>query len=126
MKEPHTTIECINIDGYYVNCVEKDDIEYMEIELQEHKKKDEPGEIKRIIPQKGRSLKAKISLPEYGSPLDHKIKITSGTKIQVVQFPFIISNARIIHKLQGRGIDNLMVSSFDYTDNWIYVVLSRV
>ena len=75
-------MECIKIDGYYVNCVEAYDIEYMEVELQEHKEKDESGEIKRTTPQKGRSLKAKIPIPEYGSPLDHKTKRTVGTKIQ--------------------------------------------
>ena len=126
LKNPHKTMECINIDGYYVNCVEADDIEYMEVELLEHKKENEPGEIKRITPKKGRSLQAKIPIPEYGSPFDHKTKRTAGTRIQFVQFPLNISNARTVHKLQGRSIDNLMVSSFDYTDNWIYVVLSRV
>ena len=53
-------------------------------------------------------------------------KRTSGTKIQFVQFPLNISNARTVHKLQGRSIDNLMVSSFDYTDNWRDVVFSRI
>ena len=58
LKDPQKTLECINIDAYiyYVNCVETDDIEYMEVELLEHKKENEPGEIKRITPQKGRSL----------------------------------------------------------------------
>ena len=126
LKNPNKTMECINIDGYYVNCVEADDIEYMEVELLEHKKENEPGEIKRITPKKGRSLQAKIPIPEYGSPFDHKTKRTAGTRIQFVQFPLNISSASTVHKLQGRSIDNLMVSSFDYTDNWIYVVLSRV
>ena len=69
---------------------------------------------------------SKDPLPEYGSPFDHKTKRTKETKIQFWQFPLNISNARTVHKLQGRSIDNLVVSSFDYTDNWIYVVLSRV
>ena len=59
LKDPHKTMECINIVGYYVNCIEVDDIQYMEVELQEHKKDNEPGEIKRITPKKGRSLKEK-------------------------------------------------------------------
>ena len=37
----------------------------IEIELQEHKKKNEPGEIKRIRTQKERSLEAKICISEY-------------------------------------------------------------
>ena len=64
LKGPQKTMECINIDGYYVNCVEADDIEYMEVELQEHKKKNEPGEMKRITLQKGRSQKVKIPISE--------------------------------------------------------------
>lgn len=126
LKNPNKTLDCINIDGYYVNCVEADDVEYMEVELQEHRKDNEPGDIKRLKPQQGRTLKAKIPLPEYGSPFDHKTKRTKETRIQFWQFPLNISNARTVHKLQGRSIDNLVVSSFDYTDNWIYVVLSRV
>ena len=43
-----------------------------------------------------------------------------------MQFAFNISNAKTFHKLQGRSIDNLMVSCFDYTNNWIYVSMSRV
>ena len=39
LKNPQKTMECINIDGYYVNCVEANAIEYMEVELQEHTKK---------------------------------------------------------------------------------------
>ena len=46
LKNPQKTMEYINIDGYYVNCVEADDIDFMEVELQEHKKKDKSGEIK--------------------------------------------------------------------------------
>ena len=126
LKNPNKTLDCINIDGYYVNCVEADDVEYMEVELQEHRKDNEPGDIKRLKPQQGRTLKAKIPLPEYGSPFDHKTKRTKETRIQFWQFPLNISNARTVYKLQGRSINNLVVSSFDYTDNWIYVVLSRV
>ena len=33
LKNPQKTMEYINIDGYYVNCVEAYDIEYTEVEL---------------------------------------------------------------------------------------------
>jgi hypothetical protein len=42
------------------------------------------------------------------------------------QFPLNIATARTIHKLQGCSIDNLVISIWDYTGNWIYVALSRV
>ena len=47
-------------------------------------------------------------------------------KIQLTQFPINIATARTVHKLQGRSLQNLLVSSWSYTSNWIYVVLSRV
>ena len=36
LKDPQKTIKCFNIDGYCVNYVKADDIEYMEVDLQEH------------------------------------------------------------------------------------------
>ena len=36
-----------------------------------------------------------------------------------------MANARTVHKLQGRSIDKLVISSWDHTGNWVYVVLSR-
>ena len=62
-------------------------------------------------------------------------EITNGTKrrpkrrpklVQLSQFPFNVANARTVHKLQGRSLENLMVSNWSYTTNWPYVVLSRV
>ena len=46
--------------------------------------------------------------------------------IQITQFPVNIANARTVHKLQGRTLDQLLVSNWSYTPSWIYVVLSRV
>ena len=36
-----------------------------------------------------------------------------------------MAHARTVHKLQGRSIDNLVISTWNYTGNWVYVVLSR-
>ena len=49
-----------------------------------------------------------------------------GKNIQLTQFPINIANARTVHKLQGRLLDNVLVSNWSYTSTWIYVVLSRV
>jgi len=46
-------------------------------------------------------------------------------KIKFQQFPINVANARTVHKLQGRSIQNIVVSNWDYTGNWVYVVLSR-
>ena len=102
-------------------------LDYIEVELQEHKQDNEPGLIKRIKPKNASSLKAKIPRVDTGSPFSHTTKrMKKGLVIKFTQFPINISNCRTVHKLQGRSIKNLMVSSYDYTDNWIYVVLSRV
>jgi hypothetical protein len=46
--------------------------------------------------------------------------------MRMTQFPVNVANARTVHKLQGRSIENMVLSTLDYTDNWIYVALSRV
>ena len=48
LKNPNKNLDCININGYYVNCVEADDVEYMEVELQEHRTQ----ELERTMNQK--------------------------------------------------------------------------
>ena len=116
----------INIDGYYVNCVEANEVKYMVLELQEHKEVNQCRELIRVKPRKTNQLIAEIPIPGAGSPYDHKTKRSKCTKIKFVQFPINTSNARTVYKLQGRTIENLMIASFDYTDNWIYVALSRV
>ena len=45
--------------------------------------------------------------------------------IKFNQFPINVANARTVHKLQGQSIKNLVVSTWNYTGNWVYVVLSR-
>ena len=52
------------------------------------------------------------------------IRITK--RVQISQFPLNIANARTVHKLQGQSLNNLLVSNWSYTPNWIYVVLSRI
>ena len=101
----------------YVNCVEANEVEYMVLELQEHKEVNQCGELIRVKPRKTNQLIAEIPIPGAGSPYDHKTKRSKCTKIKFVQFPINISNARIVHKLQGRTIVNLMIASFDYKDN---------
>lgn len=56
--------------------------------------------------------------------------ITNKTKrinriIRFSQFPVNVANARTVHKLQGRSLTSVVISTFDYTGNWVYVVLSR-
>ena len=68
----------------------------------------------------------KVSYPVtlYGPVTKGTPRIEHGISLE--QFPINVSTATTVHKLQGRTIDNLLISSFDYTDNWVYVALSRV
>ena len=91
----------------------------MVLKLQEHKEVNQCGELIRVKPRKTNQLIAEIPIPGAGSPYDHKTKRSKCTKIKFVQFPINISNARTVHKLQGKTIENLMIASFDYADNWI-------
>ena len=44
----------------------------------------------------------------------------------MTQFSMNINHATTGHKLQGKSLDELFVSSWTYTRNWPYVLLSRV
>ena len=60
----------------------------------------------------------------FPCPTGNETKITVGTarmtkRIQISQFPLNIANARTVHKLQGQSLNNLLVSNWSYTPNWI-------
>ena len=69
---------------------------------------------------------AKCQFPTY---LDNEI--TNNTRwdeisVRFKQFPINISHARTVHKLQGRTITYLLISSWNYgMENWMYIVLPR-
>ena len=70
----------------------------------------------------------KKSKPDETQTQGKKITHTThrhSTKIKFKQFPLNVAHARTVHKLQGKSIKHLVISTWDYTDNWIYVVLSR-
>ena len=46
--------------------------------------------------------------------------------VSVTQIPINMNDATTGHKLQGMSKDKLIVVSWSYISNWIYVVLSRV
>ena len=50
----------------------------------------------------------------------------SGKTIQSLQFPLNIANARTGHKSQGKSLENVFVSNWLHTTNWVCVVSSRV
>ena len=46
--------------------------------------------------------------------------------VSITQIPVNMNDATTGHKLQGMSKDNLIVVSWSFIPNWIYVVLSRV
>ena len=53
-------------------------------------------------------------------------KSTEPIKMYGQQFPCVLNNATTGHKLQGKTVDNIFICNWNYTNNWVYVVLSRV
>ena len=52
--------------------------------------------------------------------------MTMETKIQLTHFPIVLNHCTTGHKLQGKSLDQLVITEWNKTQNWGYVVLSRV
>ena len=115
-------IEKILIDGFYVNCIEACHVHSIVVEMMDGNH--DPNH------PKTNNLSTKKVTPSVHFPMACDGPITKKTtriwrKIKMEQFPVNCGNARTVHKLQGRSIENMVVSNWNYTDNWVYVVLSR-
>ena len=60
----------------------------------------------------------------FPCPTAFDTKISNDTtrmskNIKLTQFPINIADARTVHKLQERSLENLLVSNWSYTSNWI-------
>ena len=107
------------IDRYWIHCANVSQVEAI-IMRSEHN-----DELMAIKPM------ASTTTATVQYPLLLEGKITKSTRrvqrrIKFNCFPINIANARTVHKLQGKTLDAIVVSSWDYTGNWVYVVLSRV
>ena len=108
-----------NWDGYKVRTVSAADVEYILCEHWEGKK-DIHG---NILPPK----KFKVYLEKSSAAMTinmHGINVT--TPIKIHQFGLLNNIATTGHKLQGMSKDRLIVTSWCFKSNWVYVVLSRV
>ena len=107
-------MEKICIDGYFVWCVSVSQVQSLRVTMQD-------GVEGFVVNLEATKVTATVQflLPEFGRNV--RIKKTMRLK----QFPINVSNARTGHKLQGRSLRHLVISSWDYTDNWVYVCLSR-
>ena len=107
-------MEKICIDGYFVWCVSVSQVRGLRVTMQD-------GVEGFVVNLEATKVTATVQflLPEFGRNV--RIKKTMRLK----QFPINVSNARTGHKLQGRSLRHLVISSWDYTDDWVYVCLSR-
>jgi hypothetical protein len=110
----------IIIDEYYVRCAHVSQIQSIKLRIMD-------GLSIPYEPQytfKSLTARAHFPLPLYPHIDKSAMRIWRGLKM--VQFPIVCANARTVHKLQGRTLDNTVTNSWKYTGNWIYVALSRV
>jgi hypothetical protein len=124
LKKDSADIFQINIDGYYVRCVEAKNVEYIELRLNENVMEGEKPRTIKLNPKKT-SATAKMPHPKLEPKITHKTNRVDGL-IQLTQFPINIATAITVHKLQGRSINNISASTWFYGGNWIYVLLSRL
>ena len=110
----------INIDGFYVNCVEAINVNHIEVMLEGDAC---ASNIRRIKISKSTAIAKFLDCED---PMNDFIPEKISARIQLHQFPLNIANARTVHKLQGTSLQNLFVSNWSYGPNWAYVVLSRV
>jgi hypothetical protein len=117
-------LETIQIDGYFVRCAAVTQIEHIVLR-NDDAPKDANGNSRLVLlkPQQ-EACRVEYPIPLFGPPTKHTPRINQG--MSLFTFPINISHAVTVHKLQGRTIRSLLVSSCNYRDNWMYVVLSRV
>ncbi|KAG7356959.1 ATPase AAA [Nitzschia inconspicua] len=114
--------ETIIIDGYHVNCVSITQVDSLLVNMLDGCK---GGNKETIIELSPKVIYASAKFPvPFTGPIT-KNSMRTRRRISFEQFPVNCANARTVHKLQGRSIHHLVVSAWDYTDNWVYVCLSR-
>ena len=110
-------LDIVKIDDYFVRAASVSQIASVRIEMTD-------GD-QREVSLSSEKITAKCSFPmALFGPVDGD-SFRVARKISFSQFPINVANARTVHKLQGRTIVHLLVSSWSYIGNWIYVVLSR-
>jgi hypothetical protein len=115
-------LEKILIDGYYVYSTNATMVKALVVEMIDGNKVGGDPKIVHLIPQK---IRAQVHFPVCWDGPITKYTRRLWRLIKFEQFPINVANARTVHKLQGRSIDNLVISTWNYTGNWVYVVLSR-
>ena len=125
-KEGALPSQCVHqvlIDGYLVNSVEAKFLQSIVVQMQDGNIDESNPKIVHLEPTVTQSSLVHYPLP-WDGPVTKKTK-RIWRRIKFTQFPVNVANARTVHKLQGRSLKSVVISSWDYTGNWVYVVLSR-
>ena len=69
------------------------------------------------------TFKASMIKPKH---MQTKTNEREEIQMKATQLPVIVNNATTGHKLQGSGVDILLVHNWSFVQNWIYVMLLRV
>ena len=105
-------MEKIMIDGFYVWSIKVSQLEGLKVEMLD-------GGRNQLVILKPETVCQQVQFP---LPLLNMTRVRKMMKM--TQLPVNVS--RTVHKLQGRSIEFLYISNWDYTGNWNYVCLSRV
>ena len=115
-----TDLEYINLDGYTVRCADVSQIKSLRVKIIDGQEDNDQPMYYDVLPKQVTvSVNFPIPISEITS-----VSRRRPLRITMTQFPINTANARTCHKLQGRTILNLFISSINYTGNWLYVCLS--
>jgi hypothetical protein len=107
------------IDGCYVNIVSANDVDHL---VCQHANSDETFTVKG---QQDTKVRARLSLQNIlNLPMPSKNKPEFQLK-SWSQFALLVNHACTGHKLQGQTKQCLFISSWSYTKNWPFILLSR-
>jgi hypothetical protein len=116
-------LKIIIVDEFHVRCAEVSQVESIQLELDENLPQENGSP--RVINLVAKEYYAKVKYPiTFQSSIRHNTQ-RRHKRIKLTQFSINIAHARTVHKLQSRSVENILISSWDYTGNWVYVVLSR-
>lgn len=106
----------IKLYGKWVYSIDIDDVSHLILRWTDSQYR---GTFK-VFPKKGSFA---VRFPIWD---DHgRIKRLNQT-LNITHFPVLLNYATTGHKLQGKSLDHLIISEWNATENWAYVVLSRV
>ena len=116
---PGTTVEKMQVHGRWVNTVDINNVDHIVLRFDVSYHPRYQGRFK---------LTPRERTFEVNFPIDESLlgKKKGKIPIKLNHFPIVGNFATTVHKLQGKTMANLVITEWTNTDNWAYVVLSRV